>query len=183
MPCRPLRLHADAGMVGTFFFFAYGIGQIVNGFLCKRYNIRYVVFGGLLVSGAMNFAVGFSTSFISLKYFWLLNGAALSVLWTSLIRLLSETLDQKQKTRAIIAMGTTVAAGTFLVYGLSALFVALLDFRFIFYVAGGLLPSIAIVWIMAYPRLVHKREMDAVDVVKKLPAWWSRSWYYPAFTV
>ena len=26
--------YADAGMVATFFFFAYGIGQVVNGVLC-----------------------------------------------------------------------------------------------------------------------------------------------------
>ena len=36
--------HADAGLVSTFFFFAYGIGQVVNGILCKRYNIKYVIF-------------------------------------------------------------------------------------------------------------------------------------------
>ena len=28
--------HADAGLVTTFFFFAYGIGQVVNGLLCKK---------------------------------------------------------------------------------------------------------------------------------------------------
>ena len=30
--------HDQAGMVGTFFFFAYGVGQIVNGILCKKYK-------------------------------------------------------------------------------------------------------------------------------------------------
>ena len=33
----------ECGMVSSFFFFAYGIGQVVNGFLCKRYNIKYVI--------------------------------------------------------------------------------------------------------------------------------------------
>ena len=28
--------HAEAGMVSTFFFFAYGAGQVVNGILCKH---------------------------------------------------------------------------------------------------------------------------------------------------
>ena len=80
--------HAEAGMVSTFFFFAYGVGQIINGILCKKYNVRYVVFGSLILSGIMNLLVGFVYSFEVLKYFWLINGAALSVLWTSLIRLL-----------------------------------------------------------------------------------------------
>ena len=55
--------HSSAGLVSTFFFFAYGIGQIVNGILCKKYNVRYVVFGGLLLSGIMNISVGFVDSF------------------------------------------------------------------------------------------------------------------------
>ena len=29
---------AQAGIVPTFFFFAYGIGQVVNGLFCKKYN-------------------------------------------------------------------------------------------------------------------------------------------------
>lgn len=150
--------HAEAGMVSTFFFFAYGIGQIVNGILCKKYNVRYVVFGGLLLSGIMNISVGFVDSFALVKYLWLVNGAALSVLWTSLIRLLSETLDKKYMGRAVVAMGTTVATGTFLVYGMSSLFVAFGAFKTIFYVAGILLPSIAVVWIAVYPHLVKETE-------------------------
>lgn len=39
-------------MVSTFFFFDYGIGQIVNGILCKKYNIKYVVFTCLMVGVA-----------------------------------------------------------------------------------------------------------------------------------
>ena len=40
--------HSTAGLVSTFFFFAYGIGQIFNGIFCKKYPIRYVVFGSLI---------------------------------------------------------------------------------------------------------------------------------------
>ncbi|MBR4943605.1 MAG: MFS transporter, partial [Clostridia bacterium] len=148
--------HADAGMVSTFFFFAYGGGQIVNGLFCKKYNIRYVILGGLLVSGFCNLSAGIVSNFTILKYLWLLNGASLSLLWTSLVRVLSETLDEKYLGKAIFAMGTTVATGTFLVYGMSALFVAVSTFRITFYVAGLLLPAIALVWLFAYPALTKK---------------------------
>ena len=111
--------HSTAGMVSTFFFFAYGIGQIFNGIFSRKYNIRLFVFGSLLVSGLMNILVAISENFSLVKYFWLINGAALSVLWPSLIRLLSETLDEKEIGRAVIVMGTTVATGTFFVYGLT----------------------------------------------------------------
>ena len=75
--------HADAGAVSTFFFFAYGVGQIINGIFCKKYNLRFVVFGGLILSALMNFFVGITDNFQILKFLWLINGAALSVLfWT-----------------------------------------------------------------------------------------------------
>ncbi len=34
----------EAGIVPSFFFFAYGIGQVVNGLLCKKYNIKWMIF-------------------------------------------------------------------------------------------------------------------------------------------
>ena len=162
--------HAKTGMVTTFFFFAYGIGQIINGIFCKKYNIRFVVFGSLLVSGVINLFIAFADTFEILKYLWMINGAALSVLWTSLIRLLSESLDEKYMARAVVIMGTTVATGTFLVYGFSALFVALASFRAIFYFAAILLPIIAILWMIGYFFLIPKRERDnklTVECIKR----------------
>ena len=146
--------HSVAGMVRTCFFFAYGVGQVFSGIFCKKYNIRLVVFGSLLVSGLMNLLVGISDNFSFIKYFWLINGAALSVLWPSLIRLLSESLDTEDIGRAVVAMGTTVAIGTLFVYGFSALFVAFKMYQIMFYLAAALLPFIAVVWFFSYPKLV-----------------------------
>lgn len=157
--------HATAGMVSTFFFFAYGVGQIVNGLLCKKYNIRYVVFGSLVVSGLMNLLVGVVDNFSVVKYFWFINGVALSVLWPSLVRLLSETIDKSDMPRAVVVMGTTVATGTFIVYGLSALFVKFLTYTVMFFVAGILLPAIALLWAFAYPHLVKNRVETPHEVV------------------
>lgn len=149
--------HSTAGIVSTFFFFAYGVGQVINGFLCKRYNLRFIIFASLIISGAMNLLVGITDNFALVKYFWLINGVVLSMLWPSLIRLLTENLDKKDIARAVVIMGTTVAIGTFFVYGLSALFVAMGAYVVMFFVAGILLPSIALLWLFAYPKLVKGR--------------------------
>ena len=84
--------YADAGMVSTFFFFAYGAGQVVNGFLCKKYNVKYVIFASLMISSVLNVLIVSLPEFSIMKYLWLLNGATMSFLWTSIIRLISETL-------------------------------------------------------------------------------------------
>lgn len=145
--------HSESGTVSSFFFFTYGAGQIINGIFCKKYNIKYVVFFGLILSGLSNLLISVISNFAFVKYIWILNGGALSVLWTSLIRFLSETLDEKYTAKAVVIMGTTVATGTFIVYGLSSLFVALNVFKLIFLVAGFLLPTIAVIWLVSSPKL------------------------------
>ena len=89
-------LHGEAGLVSTFFFFAYGAGQIFNGLFSKRYNIKYVVFIGLVTSGLCNLALALKVPFEMLKFVWLVNGVALSVLWPCLIRLLAKCWKKKR---------------------------------------------------------------------------------------
>ncbi|MBQ8529018.1 MAG: MFS transporter [Clostridia bacterium] len=160
--------YSAAGIVTTFFFFVYGAGQIVNGFLCKRYNIKYVIGISLIVSATMNLLVGVVHSFNVIKYLWLINGAAMSFLWTSLIRLLSETLDREDIPRATVAMGTTVAIGTFSVYGISSAVAASLSYRTVFLIAATLIFAVAIFWFISYniftkPLLASKAELTLKD--------------------
>ncbi len=146
--------YKEAGTVSTFFFFAYGIGQVVNGFLCRKYNPKIVIFICLLGSAGVNFAVPFITSFEIIKYVWLLNGIFMSFLWTLIIRLLSETLPKRDISRAIVIMGTTVATGTFAVYGISSLFAAVASYRVVFIIAACLVFTSALLWIFLYTPLV-----------------------------
>ena len=147
--------YAQTGSVSTFFFFAYGAGQIVNGFCCKKYNIRWVIFISLLIASAMNVLIAVISTFALLKFVWLINGAAMSFLWTSLIRLLSETLNKQDVNKAIVVMGTTVATGTFLVYGMSSIFAAIGIFRTTFFVAAGIMVAVSLLWFFAFRSLVN----------------------------
>ena len=162
--------YADAGMVSTFFFFAYGIGQVVNGILCKKYNIKFVIFTSLVSASIINVLIISVPSFAAMKYLWLCNGVAMSFLWTSLIRLLSETLDKKDMSKAIVAMGTTVATGTFIVYGMSSIFAAIGSFRITFYVAATLMLTVAVIWLCSYDGLVQPlRAERAADICISTP--------------
>ena len=152
--------HAESGSVGTAFFFAYGAGQIINGLLCKKYNVKYTIFFALIVSAVCNFTLTVITDFAWLKIVWLVNGAALSFLWSLLIRFLSETLDSKYTSKAVVIMGTTVAAGTFAVYGLSALFAAISVYKAIFYLAAVLLPTIAIIWFLSFKSISQTQNKE-----------------------
>ncbi len=145
--------HAEAGLVSTFLFFSYGAGQFINGAFCKKYNIRWMIAISLIGSGIINLLVALTSNFAIVKWLWLLNGLSLSVLWATIIRLLSETLSKRDMAKASVTMGTTVATGTVIIYALSAVFVNLGVFRLAFWVAAIAMPVVALIWFFAMPRL------------------------------
>ena len=156
--------HSSAGLVSTLFFFAYGIGQVVNGLLCKKYNLKWIIFASLTISGIVNLLVGITNNFALINALWLINGFSMSVLWPCLIRLLAETLSKKDMAKASITMGTTVAVGTFLVYALSALFVKL-NFKLSFYLPSVIFIAVAIVWVLSYNSLTNKASEENTDEI------------------
>ena len=153
--------HAEAGLVSTLFFFSYGIGQVVNAVLVKKYNLKWVVFLSLISSVGINLSVGLVSSFAIIKYLWVVNGFALSLLWPSLIRLLAESLPSRLMPRVSVIMGTTVATGTLLIYGLSSVFALFTDFRLSFITASLAMLTVALIWIICVPK--------AVSLAKSLP--------------
>lgn len=153
---------AQAGIVPTFFFFAYGAGQVFNGIFCKRYNIKWMIFISLFISASINLIIAVSSDFNIMKWLWLVNGFVLSILWPTIVRLLSEVLPQKKLSTSSIVMGTTVAIGTFIVYGSSSVFAIFDKFKLSFYLAGFSVIIVAIVWLIFYNKSV-KSSKDEKD--------------------
>ncbi len=153
--------HSQSGLVGTLLFASYGSFQIINAFLVKRYNLRIVVALGLFLSGVINLVVGLTSNFLLVTVLWFFNGIALSFLWTAIIRILAETLTKEYMAKSSVIIGTTVPVGTFIVYGLSALFVELEAFRSIFYFSGIAMPLVAILWFVFIPKITSNIPKDA----------------------
>ncbi len=149
-----IKNYSKTGLVTTCFFFAYGIGQVINGLLCKRYNKRIVLFVAMLLSAVINLSVFFGIDFSVYKYLWLLNGAALSTLWCSLILTLSENLETKRIKGAILVMGTTVACGSLIAYGFSALCAVFDGWKFAFLFAAVVSSVAGVIWFVSYKKLV-----------------------------
>ncbi len=162
----------EAGIVPTFFFFAYGIGQVFNGLFCKRYNIKWMVFISLFISASINLIIAVSSNFAIMKWLWLVNGFGLSILWPTLIRLLSEALPTKALGTSSVVMGTTVAIGTLVIYGLSSIFAAFDKFKMSFYTAGISVIVVAVIWLIFYNKVVStaKTEREQESTAKEAKA-------------
>lgn len=141
---------AEAGLTGTFFFFAYGAGQLVHAIFCRFYPRKYIIPGVLGVSAILNIAVFCGVPFGAIKYLWLLNGICQSVLWPTLVLVLSDTMDSVMMKRAVFAMSLTVVIGTVISYGGSAIFNLFDFFRGAFLLGAVLMLAIGIAWLIGY---------------------------------
>lgn len=141
---------AEAGLTGTFFFFAYGAGQLIHAIFCRFYPRKYIIPGVLGVSAILNIAVFCGVPFGAIKYLWLLNGICQSVLWPTLVLVLSDTMDSVMMKRAVFAMSLTVVIGTVISYGGSAIFNLFHLFRGAFLLGAVLMVAIGIAWLVGY---------------------------------
>ncbi len=154
---------ASTGLIGTFFFFTYGVGQILNAFLCKYYPKRFVIAGSLLLSSIINCIMFFLPAtpgaFEAIKFLWMCNGVCQSVLWPTLILTLSETIEKRLMKYGILAMSVSVAIGTFLAYGGSAIFSlpSVNFYRGTYLLAVGLMMTLAIIWFCSYNTLTAQK--------------------------
>lgn len=144
---------AEAGLTGTFFFFAYGAGQLIHAIFCRFYPRKYIIPGVLGVSAILNIAVFCGVPFGAIKYLWLLNGICQSVLWPTLVLVLSDTMDSVMMKRAVFAMSLTVVIGTVISYGGSAIFNLFDLFRSAFLLGAVLMVAIGIAWLIGYDTL------------------------------
>lgn len=141
---------AEAGLVSSFFFFAYGAGQLVNGILSKHYNSKVMIAASLGISSLLNLAMVFCGDISVMKYIWLVNGAVQSVLWSTLIKTVSELVSEEMMPKAILVMSTTSVAGTFFAYGFSALFVKFGTWRGMFVFAAIVMLVSAGIWLALF---------------------------------
>ncbi|MCQ2474995.1 MAG: MFS transporter [Clostridia bacterium] len=153
----------QAGLVSSCFFFAYGAGQLLNGILSKYYNPKKMIFASLFASSALNILMPISSDISVMKYIWLANGIVQSVLWSTLIKTISDFVSDKNVSKAIFVMSTTVAAGTFTAYGISALCVKFASWHITFYIASAVLLISSFIWMILYG---ESSKASAAETVK-----------------
>ena len=143
----------QAGMIGTAFFFAYGAGQFVSGFLGDRLAPKKMVFTGLMVSGLCNLAMVGAKSSGLMTVVWCVNGLFQAFIWSPMIRLMYEYYKTETRMKACVSLNSSVPIGTMAAYGLTALVIWLSGWRTMFVLAGAALIGTSLFWITGMKRV------------------------------
>ncbi|MDU3243453.1 MAG: MFS transporter [Clostridiales bacterium] len=144
---------SQAGFISMTYFFAYGIGQLLNGFLGDKVNPRKMIFLGLSISGAANFIMGCFADFGIMAAVWCINGYAQAMIWPPIIRIFAEMLEEKTKLRFCINIISTQALGTLASYLLSAAVIYLNGWNGVFFAAAALLIAAALLWDIKFRKI------------------------------
>lgn len=96
------------------FALVYAAGQIINGLLADKINVRLSIAAGLAASAVCNALFGLNSSFALLLALWGLNGAAQSMLWTPIVKLVAERFSGHARDRASFVLSITVIFGHFI---------------------------------------------------------------------
>lgn len=157
----------QAGMIGTAFFFAYGGGQFVSGFLGDRLAPKKMVFTGMLVSGICNLLMAFCKLPLLMTAVWCVNGLFQAFIWSPMIRLMYEYYEEEARMKACVSLNSSVPIGTMAAYGLTALIIWLSGWRTTFLFAGILLLVISLIWLKGMTHVeTYAREYGEKVVVE-----------------
>ena len=112
---------AAIGAVGSAFFFCYGAGQLVSGFLGDRVNPFKMVLVGAGMSSVCCLAMSFAPSVAVMAVIWGANGIFQSMLWSPVLRIFSEIINPKLRKKAALNIALSLPVGTILSYLCSTL--------------------------------------------------------------
>lgn len=153
----------QAGIIGTGFFFAYGVGQFVSGFLGDRVSVKKMVFTGLFFSGLCNLLMSAGQGIGFMTAIWCVNGLVQSLIWSPLLRLVSEHCQDENRQKVCAVLNSSVPAGTMAAYGITAAMLAFTGWRQVFLLAGGYLLAVSFVWLFH----MRRAEKEPIPSAKK----------------
>lgn len=159
------------GIIGSAFFVVYAIGRIVNGYIGDKTSPWIMIATGLLISGVSNLLIGLLPPFIGILLLWSSNAFAQSMLWSSLVRIVSEIYPQEKAKKMMSYMVTSVATGNILGIILNTVIINYWGLAFAFILPGTLLIILCIVVIMtlksAECRVVDNRHISMFSLLKE----------------
>jgi OPA family sugar phosphate sensor protein UhpC-like MFS transporter len=160
---------AEVGVLGTAMFWAYAVGQLVNGELGNHFSPRKIIALGVGTIALVNLLFSTQTALLPMMILWGINGFAQSTGWGPMLRILAEHLDTEQRTRVSMPFSLSYQFGTAASWLLATLLVVWSGWQAAFLVPGCiLLMALALWWWTG---------VDAPKtVVERAPFQWSSLW-------
>ena len=156
------------GWVLTSLFIAYAAGQFINGQLGDKFSAKKLVGVGLLASAVLNVIFGFTGNLLAgMILIWGLNGFFQSMGWAPTVRIVANWFPVRERGKAAGILGSSYQIGNVASWALAGFVVALLGWRWAFWVPAMIVPLIAIYWFWSLRERAEDKGYKAVEVARK----------------
>lgn len=142
-----------AGSISMVYFFAYGAGQFINGWLGDKVPPKIMIFIGLFGAGICNLLFGLVQIPIVMAVLWGLNGFCQSMIWPPVVRIFSQMLEESKRNRFCVNICSSIPVGTLVAYLLSASMVGAINWNAAFWSAAIVLCAVAVLWYFGFSRV------------------------------
>jgi len=134
------------GGVTTALFFAYGVGQFVNGQLGDKFGGRIMIATGLILSAIFNLLFGFSSILTAMIAIWALNGYVQSMGWSPSVKTVANWFPRGVRGRISAILGSSYQIGAAVSLVLAGLMAEYLGLRWVFWLPSIILIIAGIHW-------------------------------------
>lgn len=124
------------GLMGSIFSTVYAVGRLINGAISDRTPPWVMLTVGLGIAGISNIFISFFPPFIGILILWFTNAYAQSMLWSSVLCVVSSIYDKETAKKKTSVMVTSVAMGNILSIIINTYLITNFGTRFAFVVPG-----------------------------------------------
>ena len=139
LPAALSSLMSDVGLTGTqggllqtMFALVYACGQFVNGAVVDRISARRHIVTGLVLSGICNLFFASATQYWMLASLWVLNGAAQSMIWTPVVKMMATWFKGRRRSQVSFGMVLALIAGNLFAWAISGFMASAVSWRWSF---------------------------------------------------
>ena len=156
-----------AGMVSTGGFIAYGIGQLLCGYLGDKISPIKLIALGLILTATANMVIPFLTVSGLFILVWCANGFFQSMLWPPLVRIMAESLPSDKYNKAIVQIAFSSLLGTVVVYFLASACITLYNWKILFIICSLIAILVTFCWLLILNRMKLMDSIELSDIKKK----------------
>lgn len=140
---------AQVGFMGSALFYVYAVGKFANGFFADRISLRRLLAIGLLVSAAVNLALGWTTTFAMFVALWAVNGWVQSMGAPACVVGLTRWFEHRQRGTFYGLWSSSHNIGEGLTFILTSLVVSAWGWQSGFLASGAAgLFGVALIWLL-----------------------------------
>ena len=123
------------GYISMGMFIAYGVGQLISGYLGDLMKPRTLLLAGVGTTALCNLAMPFIPDYLMIPV-WTLNGFAQAMLWPPIVRILADSLDSESFVKANLIVTSAAHVATVLLYVYVPVCLSFFDWKAVFITAS-----------------------------------------------